>query len=545
MIKGDLCMTTAEKLFQDALALDKEGHAERALTLYLGAAELGYVPAQLNAGVAYLCGRGAAQDYRTAISWLEKAAAQNNAPAIANLAYCYSNGFGVAKDDARALELYRTAANLGDSAASQQYALLQSRLAASAAPAAPAASAAPAAPAAPARRRRPAQPAPQSAEEDQALDKILGQLFSAENVPTVSTDVQLSGPLNATTVVSVFVPQFGRSAQVCIPNSIEPDKTVTISAALNASMNGINSPLRVHVTRVTRAEGTAPAAQPASQRTQAAAPVRQTAQQNTQAASPASQPAPQRTQAAAPVRQPAQQNTQAPASKSAQTAAAPADIKKKIRALKFRIYLRPVLVLLCILAFVISMLTLFALSAIFPDQPIPPMLGNLIGFGFSGCFIPVFFSCFFPWIIGRYPKPGFFKTRKIIRHLEKRGLMEKAVIEMETCEPVMFGDRMCLSDNFLYAKKKNGLIIPCDEIVWLYAEYSRRRHYGHLMLGTKYWGLIGQSGARGGKKYSQIINASGHAMQKRCPGILMTDTKENRKKYFELKKEYKQLGRQY
>ncbi|MBR4039291.1 MAG: sel1 repeat family protein [Clostridia bacterium] len=521
-------MTTAEKLYQEALALDKEGNAERALTLYLGAAELGYVPAQLNAGVAYLCGRGAAQDYKTAVFWLEKAAAQNNASAIANLAYCCSNGFGVARDEARALELYRTAANLGDSAASRQYALLQSRLsgAAPAAAPAPAAQASPAAPAAPVRRRRPAQPAPQSAAESPELDKIFGQIFSAENVPTVSTDVHLSGPQNATTVVTVYVPQFGRSAQVCIPNSIEPDKTVTISADLNAAMNGINSPLRVHVVNVTRAG--APAAQPAPQRTQTAAPVRQPAQQSAQAA---------------PVRQPAQQRTQT--AQTAAPAAMPADIKKKIRAFKFRIYLRPVLVLLCTIAFVLSMLALFALSALFPDKPIPPMLGNLIGVGFSGGFILVFFAWFFPWVLGRYPKPGFFKTRKIMRHLEKRRLLEKAVVEMETCQLTAFGDKMCLSDHFLFPKKKNGIIIPCDELLWLYAEYSRRRHYGHLMLGTKYWGVMGLSGARGGKKYSQIINASGHALQKRCPGILMTDTKENRKKYFELKKKYKQLGKQY
>ena len=125
-------MTTAEKLFQDALVLDKEGQAERAFTLYLGAAELGFVPAQLSAGVACMSGRGTAQNYEMAVFWLEKAAAQNNACAIANLAYCYCNGYGVARSETKALELYRAAANLGDSNASRQYDLLRSKLAGSA-----------------------------------------------------------------------------------------------------------------------------------------------------------------------------------------------------------------------------------------------------------------------------------------------------------------------------------------------------------------------------------------------------------------------------
>lgn len=513
--EGDSFMTTAEKLFQDALVLDKEGQAERAFTLYLGAAELGFVPAQLSAGVACMSGRGTAQNYEMAVFWLEKAAAQNNACAIANLAYCYCNGYGVARSETKALELYRAAANLGDSNASRQYDLLRSKLAGSASSpaAAPAAAAKPAA-----RRRRPPRPAAESSAEDPELDKIIGQVFSPENpgIPTVSVDVHQTGPQSASTVVSVFVPEFGRSAKVSIPNSIAEGQTITFSAAVNAAANGINSPLRIHVGKITRAENAAPAGQAAPQRTQAAAaPVRQAAPQQAQAS-------------AAPARQ--------AASQSAQPAIAPDELKKKIRTLKFRIYLRPVLILLATLAFVASTVAVFVLATFFPKMPIPPMLGNLLGIGFSVCFIPVFFAWFFPWVIGRYPKPGFFKTRRIIRHLEKRKLMEKAVLEMETCTLVPFGDKMLLSDSFLFPKKKNGVIIPCDEILWMYAEYSRRRHYGHLMLGTKYWGVMGLTGARGGKKYSEIINSSGHAMQRRVSGILLTDTKENRQKYKQLRK---------
>ena len=92
-------MTTAEKLYAEALALDKEGNYEKALTMYTAAAELGYVPAQLSTGVAHLCARGTAQDYKSAVYWLSYAAEQNNASAISNLAYCYLNGYGVEKDE--------------------------------------------------------------------------------------------------------------------------------------------------------------------------------------------------------------------------------------------------------------------------------------------------------------------------------------------------------------------------------------------------------------------------------------------------------------
>ena len=470
-------MTTAEQLYQQAAALDKEGQADKAITLYTGAAELGYVPAQLRTGVAYLSGKGTAQDYQKAVYWLQKAADQNNASAISNLALCYSNGYGVAKDEQKAMALYQKAANLGDTTASKQFDLLQKKSGASA-PHTPSATAE-AAPAA----------SGSSASSGNAND-FISKIFSMADqaVPTVDLAVQLSGPENASTTVSVYVPEFKRSVSVKIPNTIAQGQSLMISAATNAAATGINSPLKVHITKVTRVA------------------------------------TPQ-----APVMQ------QAPQAAQVRSTLTPEEIRQKVKAYKRRVYVRPVINLIATLWFILSAAALFVLSAVFPDVRMPQYVHNLIGSGFSIGFILVFWFWFLPWIIGRYPKAGFFKTRKILRHLEKRKLLEKAVVEMETCTLSDFGDRMCLSDHFLFYKKKNGIIIPCDEILWLYEEYAKPRFYGHLMLGTKHWGIMGLSGAMYSKNYAEIINAGARALQHRVPGLMMGSAKGTRKKYDSLR----------
>ena len=50
-------MTTAEKLYDEALDLAGKQEFEKAFTLYSGSAELGYAPAQINLAMAYLNGK--------------------------------------------------------------------------------------------------------------------------------------------------------------------------------------------------------------------------------------------------------------------------------------------------------------------------------------------------------------------------------------------------------------------------------------------------------------------------------------------------------
>lgn len=114
-------MTTAEKLYDEALELAQKQEYEKAFTLYSGSAELGYAPAQVNLGFAYLNGKGVVRNDQMAVMWFQKAAEQNHPAAISNLGYCYSNGCGVAVDKQRALSLYKQAADMGNEKGASNY----------------------------------------------------------------------------------------------------------------------------------------------------------------------------------------------------------------------------------------------------------------------------------------------------------------------------------------------------------------------------------------------------------------------------------------
>ena len=333
------------------------------------------------------------------------------------------------------------------------------------------------------------QPASAAADIDplEFLNQRLG--FNDPNTPTVSVEAQLPAPGKGFTALSVFVPEFNRNVQVNIPNSITAGQTFKISADINAAVNGINKPLNVLVTKVTY-------------------PTVPTQKSYSGTATQKTGPAPNYG----------------------------ADMAQKIKALKRRVYTVPIIRLVCSLYFILSFAGMFLMMGLYPDGGTPDFLMNIIGIGFSLGFIPVFCFTFLPYIVGRYPDPNFFKTLKAMKHLEKRNLLEKAVTEMETCTTASFGDKMCLSDNFLFPKKKNGIIIPCDELLWVYATYSRRRSCGQLMLGTKKWGIQCYSIIRGRKKYEQAAPVAIQALQRRNPDVLVGQSRENLKQYDLLRK---------
>jgi TPR repeat protein len=80
---------------------------------YKRAAEAGHSEAQNSMGSIYQ----AESRYAEALLWYEKAAAQNNALAISNLAFMYDQGLGVNQDIERARQLYLKSANLGEAQA--------------------------------------------------------------------------------------------------------------------------------------------------------------------------------------------------------------------------------------------------------------------------------------------------------------------------------------------------------------------------------------------------------------------------------------------
>ena len=65
----------------------------------------------------YIKGRGVAVDYKQAVAWFEKAAAQDQPNAVGQLGLMYKQGKGVTPSWRRARELYQRAIELGSSTA--------------------------------------------------------------------------------------------------------------------------------------------------------------------------------------------------------------------------------------------------------------------------------------------------------------------------------------------------------------------------------------------------------------------------------------------
>lgn len=88
------------------------GHAE-ALALFTKAADAGLADAQAAAGTIHYLGIGIPEpNYNIAVKYFEKAAAQEHPLATYNLATAYHSGNGVPKNDVRAMDLFKHAAEL-------------------------------------------------------------------------------------------------------------------------------------------------------------------------------------------------------------------------------------------------------------------------------------------------------------------------------------------------------------------------------------------------------------------------------------------------
>lgn len=94
-----------EQLLHRADSLYRMGHFEKAVDVYLQAAETGNAEAQFDVGYAYYTGEGTQRDYTSAAMWFKRSAKQKFAKALYNLAYCYMNGRGVPRNYDKAYSL--------------------------------------------------------------------------------------------------------------------------------------------------------------------------------------------------------------------------------------------------------------------------------------------------------------------------------------------------------------------------------------------------------------------------------------------------------
>lgn len=84
------------------------------LTILTQRAANGDATAQNTLGNWYYEGRNVERDYNKAAHWWAKAAQQQNADGVGNLALCYQLGRGLKADSVKALELYKRAIELGN-----------------------------------------------------------------------------------------------------------------------------------------------------------------------------------------------------------------------------------------------------------------------------------------------------------------------------------------------------------------------------------------------------------------------------------------------
>ena len=107
-------MKTGEEHFQDYLdSLEKKHMQDLGLSL-MASAYANYAPAQAILGRYPLLGEVFPRDLPDALKWLEKAVAQDYAPAMTTLAAMYMFGDGVKVNGKKAVELLTRAIELGD-----------------------------------------------------------------------------------------------------------------------------------------------------------------------------------------------------------------------------------------------------------------------------------------------------------------------------------------------------------------------------------------------------------------------------------------------
>jgi TPR repeat protein len=100
---------------------------KEAFAIYEAGATIGDTVSMRHLGLAYQDGFGVARDYAKAREWYTKAADKGNVDAMFSLGVLYANGVGVAQDYAKAREWYEKAAGKGNASAKTALEQLPSR----------------------------------------------------------------------------------------------------------------------------------------------------------------------------------------------------------------------------------------------------------------------------------------------------------------------------------------------------------------------------------------------------------------------------------
>jgi uncharacterized protein len=104
-------------MYELGRVLDKQGAFPQALSLYRKAADRGYAEAMNNLGIMYTNGKGVARNDAEAMRLFRKAAAAGSADAVTNLGFMNHYGRGVPPNPEEAVRLFRQAADAGSAEA--------------------------------------------------------------------------------------------------------------------------------------------------------------------------------------------------------------------------------------------------------------------------------------------------------------------------------------------------------------------------------------------------------------------------------------------
>jgi TPR repeat protein len=115
----------ADAYYEQAIRQHGSAPIEEVFSLYARAAEAGNAAAQYNVAMMYANGEAVNVDYQQAVYWFRKSSAQNFAPAKHRLGELYLFGMGgLKRDRAMATGLFRHGAELGDTDAQMNYAMI-------------------------------------------------------------------------------------------------------------------------------------------------------------------------------------------------------------------------------------------------------------------------------------------------------------------------------------------------------------------------------------------------------------------------------------
>lgn len=151
----------------------------------------------------------------------------------------------------------------------------------------------------------------------------------------------------------------------------------------------------------------------------------------------------------------------------------------------------------------------------------------------AGWFVGALFSFLFALICLVFQMRGASVSKKCLKVLEERCLLEKAAQQLENTEEhmVLGKNRGILTRDFLFGKG-TGAVAAYSDVIWAYKQDQRHNFItsSYLMVGTAWMNVQSVIDMNGNDKYGYISDALAQIAEKN-PEAMLGYTNENRKAY--------------